>query len=102
VNETTQDETLAVVGAYVRARTADLAEIRRRAEELEGLETFDLDRGDMFGVVVEGLSIDAVHDVIAGRLARLEGVLGVFPVSLELDEASSFDGAASATPGGVS
>ncbi len=102
MNESTRDETLAVVGAYVRAKTADLEGTRRRAEELQGVETFDLDRGGMFGVVVEGPTIDAVHDVIEGRLARLEGVLGVFPVSLEIDDSSDSDAAARITPGGVS
>ena len=100
--ETTRDETWAVVGAYVRAKTADLGGTRRRTEEIEGLETFDLEREGMFGVVVEGPSIDAVHDVIEGRLTRLEGVLGVFPVSLEIDDPSVPTGAVKGTPGGVS
>jgi len=81
-----------MIGALARVDLEKQETIRARLDALEGIETFDLDERERIGVLVEGRSIEQAHARLRSQVEVADGVLGVWPVSLETD--GTMEGAA--------
>ena len=69
-----------LIGAFARIDHANRKEAIRRLDELEGVETFDLDDPDKVGLLIEAPNLDRAHEILTGIVRGLEGALGVWPV----------------------
>ena len=74
-----------VVGALARIEPSRRTEVICALVSHEGVSTFELEHDAKLGVLVEAESLDAAHALITRSVADAPGVLGVWPVSLELD-----------------
>jgi hypothetical protein len=86
---------LVVVGVVARVDTKDSTGVRRRLETIEGVETFDLPVPEKLGILIEARGIDAAHRRLCDEVDQTDGVLGTWPVALEIDD-SEVDGDANA------
>ncbi len=79
---------MAIVGAFARVDPQDVAATRQRLDALAGVSTFDLDRPEKVGILIEAADIDAAHAVLTGPVKQAAGVWGVWPVFVhsEADE----------------
>ena len=75
-----------VIGALARLdpdlRDAAVA----RLGQLEGVSPFEIAERGRVGLLVEGPSLDAAHDRLAGELKEVPGVLCVWPISVHLED----------------
>ena len=79
------NEILAVVGAYARIEPGCALEVRARVDALAGAETFDLGEADRIGIVIEANGASKAEQIL-GSVSDTQGVWGVWPVSVELEE----------------
>ncbi len=79
------ESTVVVVGAFARIRPSSHAQVKRELDAREGITTFDLETEDKLGLVVEADSLDSAHARITKDVRGTAGVLGVWPVSVEVD-----------------
>lgn len=75
-----------VVGAFARIDVARQVAVRADLERIDGVSTFDLERPEMLGLLIEASDVDAAHATLVERVRRSPGVLGVWPVSVESDD----------------
>lgn len=80
------------LGAFARIDEANEAAIRRRVDALINVESFDLDEPGKIGLFIEAPDLDAAHDMLTGTIGRMEGVLAVWPVYVNLDEYADVSG----------
>lgn len=71
---------MVIVGAFARVETTDVEGTRRRLAALDGVSTFDLDRPEKVGVLIEADDLDDAHARLTTQVQRVEGVMGVWPV----------------------
>ena len=90
------DSDLVIVGVLARIETGESTAVRRRLNALEGVETFDLPETERLGVLIEADSLDAAHARLDADVRTTAGVLGTWPVSIEVDD-SNGDAADSST-----
>lgn len=76
---------LVIVGAIARIATDDPPAVKRLLNALEGVETFDLPEPEKLGILIETDGIDAAHARLCNEVNTTDGVLGTWPVSLEID-----------------
>ncbi len=76
---------LVVVGVLARIEVSEGEHVRRRLARLEGVETFELQEPEKLGILIEAQSVDLAHRKLLDEVEKVEGVLGVWPVSLETD-----------------
>jgi len=76
-----------VLGAYARIDPGSATGLRDRLGDLAGMTVFDLDDPGKLGLVLEADNAEDAHQLLTQTVAHLPGVLGVWPVSLELDGA---------------
>lgn len=75
-----------VVGSFARIEVANHAAVCRRLDALEGVSTFDLGSREKIGLLIETDDLDTAHALVSREIGAVEGVLGVWPVSLHLDD----------------
>lgn len=80
---------MVVVGALARIDAAQRGSLTVAVERLEGASAFSVGDPERLGVVVECPDLARAKDLLARRVARLEGVQEVWPVyfGTEQDEA---------------
>lgn len=78
-----------VVGVLARIDTTDPDGVRQRLNALDGVETFDLAEPEKLGIVVEATGIDDAHDRLRHEVDATVGVLGTWPVAMEMDSDDS-------------
>ena len=71
---------MVVVGAFARVEVDDVDATRCRLAALDGVTTFDLDRPEKVGVLIEADDLDDAHARLTTQVQRVEGVMGVWPV----------------------
>lgn len=76
---------MAVVGAFARIETERIEQVRGELARLEGVETFDLGDPMKVGILIEAGDLDAAHETLTRDVTAVEGVLGVWPVSVHLE-----------------
>lgn len=100
--KTTSDEAPAavVMGAFVRVDDARTTAACDGLRALPGVTVFALDAAGKVGLLVEAGSLEEAHLQLTRDVAATDGVLGVWPVSVELDDPSpeSASPFAAATP----
>jgi len=74
-----------VVGSYARVEVGEYDLVHARLAALPGVTTFDLGSRDRVGLLVEAKDLDDAHDTVSRVIPAVEGVLGVFPVSIHMD-----------------
>ena len=74
-----------VVGAY--ARVVDEAAVRPILDAIEGVDCFDVDSPGVLGLLVETEAADHADQLLRGTIRQVDGVLGVWTVSVEHDAA---------------
>jgi len=79
-----------VVGALARIEITAAAAVKQRLCSIDGVSTFGLGESERIGVLIESTGIDVVHDKLTSEVAATEGVLGVWPISLEVDDGSAW------------
>ena len=79
---------MAIVGVLARIDTTLGDEVRRDLSSLPGVTPFDLDVPEKLGLVIEGDSVEAVHEMLHSQIETTDGVLGVWPVYVHLESAS--------------
>ena len=79
-------DSLAMVGALARIDVPRRASIIAALQIIPGVEPFELGEAERIGLVLEGSSIESVHDLLQGPVRATDGVLGVWPISLEVDD----------------
>jgi nitrate reductase NapAB chaperone NapD len=77
-----------VLGAYARIDPGSRESVRDRLHDLKGVTLFDLDDPGKVGLVIEADDLEKAHQLLTHTVGRTPDVLGVWPVSLELDNAS--------------
>jgi hypothetical protein len=78
-----------LVGAFARIDVSDQKTVRQRLRGLGDVETFDVGDPGKVGLLIEVPDLDAAHEMLTRQLRAIEGVLGVWPVSVHLDEPES-------------
>ena len=81
-----QNEVLAVVGAFARIKPGTYEDVRVALESIEGVETFDLNETDRIGIVLEAPGAKDAERLLEGPIRHARGVWGVWPVSVELED----------------
>jgi nitrate reductase NapAB chaperone NapD len=76
-----------IVGALARVEFENLAKTRDRLNALSGVETFDLDQPGKIGILIEVNDLDAAHTLVATTIPQTEGVMGVWPVFVNNEDA---------------
>ena len=76
---------VAIVGAFVRIDRRNRAAIRYRLGMIEGVETFELRDPGTIGLLVECDGLVSAHRVLRDIVPRVDGVLGFWPVYVEVD-----------------
>ncbi len=78
-------EPAVVVGALARIVPSRRHEAMRALAHYAGVSTFELELDGMLGVLVEAETLNVAHSLIAESVSDTPGVLGVWPVSVEVD-----------------
>ncbi len=78
-------EILAVVGAYARIEPGCATAVRATVDALAGVETFDLGETNRIGILIEADGPSQAEHIL-GLVENSQGVWGVWPVSVELEE----------------
>lgn len=94
------ETSLVMIGALAHIDLAKREALRAHLDALEGIETFDVSGCERIGVLVEGRSIEEAHARLQSLVAAADGVLGVWPISLETD--GTMEGAAEGLRGNLS
>ncbi len=81
-----------VVGALARVDVDRRQETRARIEALEGFTTFDVEDPLKLGVLIEATTLEEAHARFVSQLTSVDGVLGAWPVSVDIDQAEDGDG----------
>ena len=79
------DKAIAVVGAYMRIKSGSAPDTLETLSQLPGVESFDVGCEDRVGVVIEAANAHGAEEILTD-IADLDDVLGVWPVSIELEE----------------
>ena len=84
-----RESTLVVVGALCRIDRRRRSKTVAALNQIHGVSTFDLPEQDEHrcGLLVEARTLESVHELIGGCIKSTAGVLAVWPVSIEVDEA---------------
>lgn len=86
-----------VMGAFARVEESEAATVRGRLQALADVTLFDLKHPGKVGLLVEADSLEEAHHRLTREVAPTEGVLGVWPVSVELDDPSAVSDSPSPT-----
>jgi nitrate reductase NapAB chaperone NapD len=86
---------MVIVGAFARIEGERADDVRQRLARLPGVEPFLLDEPGKIGLIIEADEIDQAHAVLTGPVRATPGLLGVWPISIHLDEEPT------AMPGGA-
>lgn len=78
-----------VVGSFARVDVDAHDQVRERVELLPGVTTFDLGTREKIGLLIETDDLETAHELVNTRIPSVAGVLGVWPVSVHLDEQES-------------
>ena len=77
-----------VVGALARVSLDQRHRVCRRLTGIDGVSTFELPSEHQLGVLIESDSLDAAHATLTSAVVGVDGVLSVWPVSVELEDKS--------------
>lgn len=79
---------LVVVGVLARIEAGDVEGVKARLAAIPGVETFDLPEPEpgKLGVLIEASGVDDAHACLREHVDTTPGVLGTWPVALELDD----------------
>ena len=74
-----------VVGVLARIDAADREGVTQRLDALDGVRAFPVPEPEKLGLVIEAFGIDAAHDRLRRDIDTMPGVLGTWPVSVEIE-----------------
>jgi len=77
---------MAIVGAFARIESDLASSCQSALEELSGVSTFDIEDQDKLGVLVEAESLNEAHSTITTSVRNTPGVLGVWPVYVNIED----------------
>ena len=77
---------MAIVGAFARVDSDQVAACRNELNELTGVSTFELEDPDKLGVLIETESLNEAHETITKTVRNAPGVLGVWPVYVNTED----------------
>ena len=80
-----------IVSAFARIETDEIDAIRRRLEALDGVTPFDLEEFGKIGVLIEAADLDTAHNTLNETVKETEGVLGVWPVYVNVEDMTAED-----------
>ncbi len=76
-----------ILGAFLRVEADRAAVVRESLARLPGVEPFDLDDAGKLGLVIEAPDLDAARDLVERAIPRTAGVLAVWPVFVNNEDA---------------
>ncbi len=79
---------IVIVGVRARVSDPDRAVVKEHLVALPRVETFEVAAAPRMGFVIEAPDLDAAHTCLRGEIDTIPGVLGTWPVSVELDDGS--------------
>jgi len=74
------------VGAFARIEIDEADAIRARLAALDGVTPFDLDETGKMGLLIEAPDLDAAHGKLTKDIRQTDGVLGVWPVYVDVED----------------
>lgn len=77
---------MSTLGAYIRIDRAKEPEVREWLKRLEGVEMVELNCSCVHGLTIKSDSLETVQDLLLGEIARIPGVLGVWPLYVQDEE----------------
>ncbi len=78
-----------VVGILARVDVLTRSQVLTRLNGISGVSTFAVDDEQRVGIVIEGESIDDAHQILTEQVAKVDGVLGTWPVYSHMDSESA-------------
>ncbi|MCA8977707.1 MAG: hypothetical protein KDC98_23485 [Planctomycetes bacterium] len=81
-------ESLVMVGVLARVAIDQRGAVQERLASLPGVDTFEVEGRDRMGLVLEAPDLDAAHTFLTEHVDTIDGVLGTWPVSVEIDTGS--------------
>ena len=69
-----------IIGAFARVEPGTFSGIKECLEGMEGISTFDLDKEDKVGILIEAANLDQAHQRLTGEIRAVKGILAVWPV----------------------
>ncbi|HEB60941.1 MAG TPA: hypothetical protein ENJ06_03855 [Phycisphaeraceae bacterium] len=80
---------MATVGAFARVEMESAEEVEKRLDAIPGVETFSLEERGKVGLIIEADDLDAAHALLTGPVRHAEGVMGVWPSYVYVDDEDS-------------
>lgn len=77
---------MSILGAYIRIDRAKEPEVRKWLKRLEGVEVVELNCSCIHGLTIKSDSLEAAQNLLLGEIARISGVLGVWPLYVQNEE----------------
>lgn len=78
-------ESLVVVGVLARVEAGCRAAVQAACGALPGVTVFAVADEDRLGLLLEATDLEAAHVLLNERVAAVPGVLGTWPVAVEMD-----------------
>ena len=77
---------MAIVGAFARIDTQLAQSCARALNAITGVSTFELEEAGKIGLIIEADSLNRAHDTITKAISSTPGVLGVWPVYVNIED----------------
>lgn len=91
-------ESVVFVGVLARVADRERAAVKQHIDALPSVETFEVEAEGKMGMVIEAVNIDTAHAILREQIDTVDGVLGTWPVSLEMDGGAQAACTAAASP----
>lgn len=94
---------MVLIGVLARIVPGQRAALWTDLSERPGVQPFEVDDDDRIGLLVEAESLESAHDRLRGEINQVDGVLGTWPVYVDLeDETGAEQAVRAALQGGES